>query len=339
MPPSMDVFEGSAFNTRTLTAAINEVPYVPGQVSSLGIFDEGRVSTTRVMVERKGAALAIVPTTPRGGPGTPIAADKRSMVSLEIPHLQVDDGITADEIQGVREFGSENSLRTMQSIMAERERKMALALDLTAEYHRIGALKGIVLDADGTTELFDCFDLFNEAAPSVVDFDLDAASPAAGVLRGKCSTVIRTIQDALQGIMFRGVHALCGSTFFDQLHAHAEWRETHIQQESRVLRAGVPYTQIEFGGITFEEYRGPTSGPAFIAAGDARFFPVGVPSLFITRFAPADYEDTVNTLGLPRYMDQRPDPSAPRKRRILEAQSNPLNICTRPRVLIRGTNT
>ena len=50
MPPSMDVFEGSAFNMRSLTATVNEEPYVPGHVSSLGLFSEQGVPVTRVMI-------------------------------------------------------------------------------------------------------------------------------------------------------------------------------------------------------------------------------------------------------------------------------------------------
>jgi hypothetical protein len=339
MPPSMDVFEGSAFNTRALTAAVNDMAYVPGQVSSLGLFDEAGVAVTRVMVERQAGTVALVPVTPRGGPGVGNNIDRRNMVSLEIPHLQLDDAVVADEVQGVREFGSESSLRTVQSLVNQKQARMVRNLDLTMEYHRLGALKGQVLDADGVTVLFDYFTAFGEAAPAVIDFDLDNAAPASGALRTKCSQAIRVIAVALGGVPYQRIHGLAGSTFIDQLVAHPEYRETHIQQEATVLRAGVPYRQFEFGGITFEEYRGPSSGPAFIAAGDVRLFPVGVPDLFITRFAPADYEDTVNTIGIPRYSDQRPDPSAPRKRRVLEVQTNPIHICTRPRVLQRGTNT
>ena len=36
----------------------------------------------------------------------------------------------------------------------------------------------------------------------------------------------------------------------------------------------------------------------------AYFYPTGVPNLFTTVFAPADYVETVNTMGLPRYVKQ-----------------------------------
>ena len=59
--------------------------------------------------------------------------------------------------------------------------------------------------------------------------------------------------------------------------------------------------------------------------------PLGVPDLFITRFAPADYEETVNTMGLPRYMRQYMMPNG--KGRHIEVESNPISLCTRPTAL------
>lgn len=60
---------------------------------------------------------------------------------------------------------------------------------------------------------------------------------------------------------------------------------------------------------------------------------MGVTDLLITRYAPADYVETVNTIGLPFYAKQerlRLDKGVE-----LEAQSNPLNLCTKPRAIIK----
>jgi hypothetical protein len=89
----------------------------------------------------------------------------------------------------------------------------------------------------------------------------------------------------------------------------------------------------------FEEYRGKVGATSFIADHKAHVFPIGVQELFMTYFAPADYWDTVNTMGLPRYARQFPDPSGADRHRNLEIQSNPLTICTRPRVLIPAKRT
>ena len=65
--------------------------------------------------------------------------------------------------------------------------------------------------------------------------------------------------------------------------------------------------------------------------------PKGVPELFITRFAPADYEETVNTEGLPFYAKQYSSQNG--KGRHLEVQMNAISICTRPKALRRLTLT
>jgi hypothetical protein len=71
-----------------------------------------------------------------------------------------------------------------------------------------------------------------------------------------------------------------------------------------------------------------------VALTEAKFVAAGVPELFITRFAPADYEETVNTIGLPRYAKQYPTPNG--KARMLEMQMNAICLCTKPDSLQRG---
>ena len=61
--------------------------------------------------------------------------------------------------------------------------------------------------------------------------------------------------------------------------------------------------------------------------------PLGVPDMFLTRFAPADYLETVRGIGLPYYT--KTAPMRMNKGIQLESQSNPLNINTRPDAVIR----
>jgi hypothetical protein len=59
---------------------------------------------------------------------------------------------------------------------------------------------------------------------------------------------------------------------------------------------------------------------------------VGVPDLFVEAYAPADYIETVNTLGLARYLKQEALDFD--KGMAFEAQMNCLPICTIPRALV-----
>lgn len=336
--PSLDVFQSDAFGTIELTAAINKMPFVPGFLGSLGIFEEEGVTTTSVMVEEKNGTLSLVQTQPRGAPANQNPLEKRTVRSIVVPHLPIDDRLVADSIQNVRAFGQESELETVQGMVNQKLMSMARRLDATIEYHRIGAIKGTILDADGST-LLNLFTAFNVAQESEVDFDLDAASPASGALMKKCNAVLRLIEDNLEmGPIVTGrVIALCSSEFYDDLVAHTEIREAQKYLMDEQLRMRTARRMTFYGGIEFHEYRGTVGGTSFIAANKAHIFPV-VAGLFKTYYAPADYMETVNTLGLPRYAKQAVDQQF-QKYVDMEAQTNPLNLCLRPKVLIQAKRT
>lgn len=337
--PALDVFNSDAFSVLTLTDAINKVPYVPGQVMGLGLFQEVPVATTAVMIEEKDGVLYLVPNTPRGAAGKRNETSKRKARSLVIPHLPAEDRILADEIQGVRAFGSDNQLETVQAVVDGRMVSMSQSLDATTEHLALGAVKGQILDADGSTVIYDLFTEFGVSQATEVDFDLDNASPTAGVLRQACAKVLRTISTNLGAATVRSAHAFCGSAFFDDLIAHKEVRETYLaQQEAAQLRGTYYGERFMFGGIVWEEYRGSVGGVDFIHTDKCHIFPVGVPGLFKLYYGPADYIETVNTLGLPKYMKQSADTRF-NKFVELEAQSNPLPLCTQPKALIKGKRT
>lgn len=333
----LDIFKTDAFGVIALTDAINKVPFAPGQASSAVEWAEQGVATTSIALEEISGSLALVNPTPRGGPGTTVDKEKRTLRTLTIPHYQIDDGIYADEVQGVREFGQEQSVRTVQSFLDQRmAQHAAWRMDPTIEYQRLGALKGIILNGDGST-LYNLYTEFGVAAPAEVDFNLDAATDT-GAVRKTCAGVVRTIAESLGGLTFAGVRGLVSPEFFDALISNIEVRSTYLQQaEASQLRGGYAYGSLNFGGIVFEEYRGSVGGSALITANKAHFFPVGVPGLYRTIYAPADYIETVNTIGLPRYAKQFPMPNDKGVR--LEMQSNALSYCTRPGVLVKGKTT
>jgi hypothetical protein len=83
----------------------------------------------------------------------------------------------------------------------------------------------------------------------------------------------------------------------------------------------------------WERYRGTSQ--VKIPDNEAYAVPMGVDGLFVTRFAPADYNETVNTRGLPYYA--KGEPMKFGKGWEMEAQSNQLNLCTRPAAIIKLT--
>jgi hypothetical protein len=150
------------------------------------------------------------------------------------------------------------------------------------------------------------------------------------------------MSDILGGVPFTGIHSFVGDDFFDDLLSHPEVRETFKGwSEAQILREGYigpnrsSYGIFEFGGIVWENYRGGIiEGKTFIESDKANFFPTGVPGLFKTAFAPADYIDTVNTIGQRLYTKQYRMQND--KGINLDTQMNALQYCTRPKVLLRG---
>lgn len=341
----LDVFKEDAFSVLSLTDAINKAPFVPGRAGELVDWNDGGVATTSIMLEEIDGALTLINPTPRGGPGQSSAKQKRTARILAVPHYQHDDAVYAEEVQNVRAFGQENQVQTVfDMVNARLLQHVQWRLDPTLEYQRLGALKGIILNGDGST-LYNLYDQFEVSAEGETDFDLDNGTPASGALRKKCAGVVRKVQDNLGGLPILGVHAFCGNAFFDDLLGHVEVVNSYKNTPmAEVLRSGYVYPNnvkvygaFEFGGIVWENYRGSVAGTAFVHTDKCHIFPMGAAGLYRTVYAPADYIDTVNTLGLPRYAKQWKMEND--KGVNLEVQSNAISYCTRPLALMLGKRT
>jgi hypothetical protein len=319
-----------------MTAAINKQPYVPGRIGQLGIFEEKGITTTSIIIEEQSGSLSLVPSTPRGAPPAQNTQSKRKQRSLVVPHLPIEDTVLASEVQDIRAFGT-TQLQAVEQVRDQKLATMANRLDATLEYHRVGAIKGTVLDADGST-LFNLFTEFG-VVQDTVDFLLGTA---ATPLLTKCTDVAGLIEDELGAMPYGYVRVICGKTWWAKFIEHAAVKDAYkyfqaTGQNVHPMREDLRYTGFTFGGLVFEQYRGKVGATSFVADSEAHAFPVGVPGLFITRYAPGDFVETANTIGLPRYARSEPM----RHNRGLEfvAETNPLNICTRPKALVKLTTS
>jgi hypothetical protein len=224
----LNIFTQDAFSVMRLTDALREMSYTPSGISQMGLFQTTSIDTLDIAIEKDKAQNGmLIQASPRGGPGQTFGKNKRSMRTLRIPHFQVDDAINADEVQQVRVFGDEVAVQRLQGKIADRAAEASQFFARTEEFHRLNIVKtGRLLDTDDSV-LFDYYTEFGETPAAEIDFDLDNASPAEGVLRKKCAGIIRQMASILDGIPFTNVMAICGDTFFDDLIAHKEVRETY----------------------------------------------------------------------------------------------------------------
>jgi hypothetical protein len=341
--PMIDLFNDDAFSVASLTGAINDITYVPGRLAKLGLFATQNLDVTIASYEKKGDLLVLVPPSPRGGPGTTVQADPgRTLRPFVVPHFEINDFVKADSVQNVRAFGSATQLMTLVGKVAGRMATHVNSFAATEEYARIGAVKGIITYADGST--LDLFAEFGVSQEAEIDFDLDNGNPTPGALRKKCAGITRKMQDILGGVPFTGIHVLCGDNFFDDVLSHPEVRATYDGWgDAKILREGYigpnrdNYPIFDFGGLIFENYRGAVGSTSFIDADKCHLFPLGVPGLFDSVYSPADYEETVNTIAKRLYAKQYSSQNG--KGRHLDVQMNALQICTRPKTLMKGRRT
>lgn len=334
--PLIDVFRDSAYSCMELTTQINRAPFQPSRIGKMGLFKSRGVRTVDVAVEEKDKILSLIPTSARGTPPGVGVPEKRKLRTFRCPHLTQDDTVMADEVQGTRKFGTEDELQGVAEVVATKIEVMRQCHEVTLEHHRLGAIKGIVLDADGVTVVHNLFDEF-EVTPDVIEFDFTAATPP---IAESCLDVKEAIEANLGNLLYDHIHCFCNLTWFKLLTqeagvvtAYARW------QDGAALRDDMR-TRFVYQGIVFEVYPGHVGATEFIptvaagAPGNAFFFPVGVPGLFETYFAPADYNEATNTIGLEYYAKQ--ERMVMDKGIMIESQSNPLCLCTRPMSLVRG---
>lgn len=346
MPEIINPFEQDAFSMANLCAAIDILPNQYGRVNQLGIFNNTEGITTRTaVVEEQNGVLNLLKTMPVGAQGNYNKMGKRKVRSFAVPHIPLDDVIKPEEFSGVREFGQANQMKTLASVMNKHLQAAKNKFAITLEHMRMGALKGIILDADAST-LFDLYTEFGISAKTV-SFALVSGSPLAEVTTTKpaekCREVLRHIEDNLQGEVMTHAHALVSSEFFDALIGQTNVEKFYVNWQAAAEIAKVdPRKGFNFGGITWEEYRGVATDETgasrrFIAAGEGHIFPVGTMDTFKQIYAPGNFIEAVNTPGISLYVKQVMENMG--RWVDLHIESNPLPLCLRPGVLVKVTMT
>ena len=326
----LDIFKDDAFSLTSLTAAINAMQYKPGRLGELGLFEESGISTTTAVVESVNGELRLLPSSERGAPATQGKGDKRKVRSFVIPHIPHDDTVLAAEVQNVRQFGSEDALQGVQTVINSRLMRMNANHEVTLEFLRLGALKGMIVDGDGSTVLYD---LFTEFGVTQQTHDFKFSSTTTDV-RIQTVKTRRKVDAALGTQPYSGLRALCGADFYDGLVGHKSVKEAYERFQAGEALRNDPKAGFRFADVNWEEYRGSVGDNEFVASNEAYLYPEGA-GIFKTWFAPADFVETINTIGLPRYAKQKLMDFE--KGVNIHTQSNPLPINLRPRAVIKLT--
>jgi len=332
----LDIFKGNAFNVTSLTDAINKIPHKPGRIADLGLFSNKGVTSRSIIIEERDGVLQLLVSKPYGAPADVSKKRDRRARNFVIPHFPLDDTVLAEEDQGIRAFGSQSETEGVVQVVNDKIASMRQSHEVTLEYLRSGALKGVVFDGDTTTKIYDFYKEFG--VHKQADQDWDMHTPATEQAP-KCTAAIRLVEEALGGTPYDHIHCLMGNNVWDKFVVNTSVKTAFERWVSLTGAGGFLREDLRkgfyFAGIYFENYRGKIASTEFIGTNEGRIFPVGAPGVFQTINAPADYIETVNTIGLPFYAkQQRMDFD---RGIAINTQSNPLCICTQPRVLIKIT--
>lgn len=338
---SLDVFNQDAFTAISLSAAVDKIDYVPNFLDAMpGLFETDSVRTEEIWIEERSTGAVVLQTSPRGTPPRNEGPDIRLARSFKTRRIADASRITANELQNIRAFGTADQLMSLQIEIARRQQKIKRNLALTWENLKLGAVQGIVNDADGTL-IYNWATEFNQSIPAEINFDLENANPASGAVRKQCTQVVRSIRRGLKGKPFFRIVGLCGDAFWDDFTAHPEVRETYKNWAAAAdLRndVGAAWSGFRYGEINFFNYRGTDDNSTVaVPTTKCKFFPVGS-GIFRWAQSPGESFEFVNTPGQLVYsrivLDKDRNAWAD-----VEEYSYPLPVCTMPQALAAGKNT
>ncbi|AGF74832.1 phage protein [Bartonella australis AUST/NH1] len=352
----MNFFKHDAFSVATMMKAIENYEFKPSLISSLDLFETVETSTTVVGIERCDNRLALIQTSERGAPLTEGDRSGSNLRFFKTTRIAKSDTVKAEEIQDRREFGTEDQLETSMKYIAKIQKKLISEIELTWENMQLGAVQGVVLDADGSV-IVDWYKEWEITPPKPINFELNTET--TNVANHVDQVITKMVEVSKGAFTDRSrVIGLCGNEFFSKFKNHKAIRETYLNTAlAQTLNSagGIAtpsaigsgsFGSFNFAGVTFINYRSIHNYNVSAKAGTKRaigikpdecqFFPADAPGVFQKTFSPGESLDFVNTVGKPLYTILIADHE--RNAWVKpEVYSYPLYICTRPEMLFKAT--
>jgi len=327
----------NAFRLNDWTQELNVIPNQWGTITNSGLFVEESVAENTVVFEEIIKDGALIVDRVRGERNSVNKDYTRKLHSFVIPHFPDDDAILPSDLQGVRAYGSPDQADQLANVRARKMERIRQDHAWTLEKARAQVLTaGTVYAPNGTVTQ----NWFTEFGVTQTTIDFVFGTGTTEIL-DKIDQVIYNIQtNAGNGGVISGVVGFASRTFFSNLIKHPTVKAAYQYYKDGVQplreRLGgntTMHREFEYGGVRFIEMNDTYAGSALIPAGDCVFVPTGTDA-FRTYFAPAQKFGLVNTLGEQVYMFEY---ESPRGDKIeIETESNFVNACLRPAVIIRG---
>lgn len=331
-----------SFVNRDMTVAINRLPNTYGRILALSLFTSMALTSTFAEIKHRDGVLSILDAKDRGAPADKANRNQEKSLIMKVPHYPgLKDDVTPADIQNMNAF-IDNVYRpkTAAEALAERLAAVRLPHDITAEWYRMQAIKGIIEDAKGN-ELHNLYEHFG-VPHKTFGLNLDVNTTK---IVNICRDIKQYVSKNLRGAVARGpVHILVSSSLFKALITHPEVEKYYIQWSNAQLLANPNHQagnagngeQFVFGDILWEVYdaEAPNSSgdtKKFITDDEGHGFPTGVDKMFLDYSAPPDRMDEANqpiSAGAEIYVSV--EPKDHNKGYEIDSESNRLFVNTRP---------
>lgn len=347
MELSLDILRNDAFSVVSLRRLVDNLPFVPTMLGQMGLFNPQPVRTREIILYEEDGNVHLIPTTEIGSPDVHQIRDQGRARLLRTKRLAKMDTVRAGELIGIADTAIPETirLRTAQELTAKRLSKLKSDLEATKELHRLGALQGKLVDADGTTVIYNYFDEYGISQPPTISVNYSTLSEDEIAMFFQ-ENVIVPMELTLKDRVPNGVQvgALVGDYHWGRLMRHPGfrklWELKALTQATAVdpLFAPNNWRTIDFAGIRWINYRGSTSGDIAVPTADAIFFPMNARDVFDVYWAPGETLLDITSPGLPEYVYLQPDvrTAMPEKLDIF-LRCYPLYACIFPKCLIRMT--
>jgi len=342
MPINMAVFDGNAFDEAAMIRAIDQRPYKPNMLDQIIQFEPVPVTTDVVGIKGSAGKISLIQTTERGAPIEIAEPDTKNVRHLKIPRVAKGDKLYAHELANLSPGMNETEEMAVARVIDRKQGKLIDDVEMTEEHMRLGALSGIVLDADGS-EIINYYSEFGVTPPSAIDLQLDDATQTIGQIRQDVGSLlvqpIARASGAGNNPRF-GIHAVCGDGFWYALTGHPAIAKTYEgYAAAAALRDEQLWTSFFFAGVTWWHYRGSDDGSSIAITSDkAKVFPVGVPGMFQHVMGPAnEMLSLIGQEGRRYYPFLEMDQSQKRQWAQPEIYAYPLFVNGRPDLVLEAT--
>lgn len=340
----LDFLQDPRFGVQQLSEAIINFPLRYGMLTNMGLFGESGINQTTVMVDiLNRGQINIIPATPRGSPSPKQTGRTHDMRAFPTFRHALGDGIMADEFQNVRSFGSMDQLEVFENRLMEKMDDINWKHWQTTEYLRWAALRGDVVSPGGET-LFNSYTLMGETQKTI-EWDLTDNTAGSDPILDATNELLDYAEDNSFGEPITGYAVIASPGFHDALMKNTAFRDAfkyfigapNPNRES--LRNGFEYKDLLYirhrGRASYLNADGTRTTSKFVPDNEAIAIPLGTRQVFRTYYAPADYIETVNTMGQRLYAKTKPMDF---NRGVeIDTQSQQLNIVLKPRLIVKCT--